>query len=132
MRPRFGAVGQHGSIAVIERFIKSLKTECVTRLPLVPLDRDRMAAELQLYLDWYNAHRPHESLDGRTPDEVYYRRRAANAKPRLETRADWPRESLCAAPQAPVRGPCGAHVELVIHLMAGRRYLPIIGLKRTA
>jgi transposase InsO family protein len=27
IRPRFGAVGQHGSIAVVERFIRSLKEE---------------------------------------------------------------------------------------------------------
>ena len=105
VRPRFGAVGQHGSIAVVERFIKSLKTECIAGLPFVPLTLDSMAAELQLYLDWYNAERPHEFLGGRTPDEVYYRRKAANTKPRLEPRADWPSASPCAAPQAPVRGP---------------------------
>jgi hypothetical protein len=125
-------VGQHGSIAVIERFIKSLKTECVTRLPLVPLDMGGMAAELRLYLDWYNAERPHEFLGGRTPDEVYYRRKAANAKPRLEPRTDWPRKSPCAAPQAPARGPCGAHVELDLDFMADRKHLPLIALKRTA
>ena len=34
--PRFGAVGKKGSIAVIERFIRSLKRECL-RVILVPL-----------------------------------------------------------------------------------------------
>jgi len=132
VRPRFGAVGQHGSIAVIERFIKSLKTECVAPLPLVPLDMGGMAAELRLCIDWYNGDRPHEFLGGKTPDEVYYRRKAANTKPRVEPRAGWPRESLCAAPQAPVRGPCGTHAELVIKFAASREHLPLIGLKRTA
>ena len=33
IRPRFGAVDQHGSIAVIERFIKTMKVQC-TRLIL--------------------------------------------------------------------------------------------------
>ena len=36
VRPRFGAVGKHGSIAVIERFILSLKTEFLRRI-FVPL-----------------------------------------------------------------------------------------------
>jgi transposase InsO family protein len=31
-RPRFGAVGQHGSIAVVERFIQTVKVECTRRL----------------------------------------------------------------------------------------------------
>jgi len=34
--PRFGAVGRHGSIALVERFILTLKNEC-TRIILVPL-----------------------------------------------------------------------------------------------
>jgi len=37
--PRFGAVGQHGSIALIERFILSLKNGCA-RIILVPLRTD--------------------------------------------------------------------------------------------
>jgi transposase InsO family protein len=32
IRPRFGAVGQHGSIAVVERFIQTVKVECTRRL----------------------------------------------------------------------------------------------------
>ena len=32
IRPRFGAIGQHGSIAVVERFILTLKTGCTQRL----------------------------------------------------------------------------------------------------
>jgi hypothetical protein len=27
---------------------------------------------LKAYLEFYNGIRPHQSLDGRTPDEVYY------------------------------------------------------------
>ena len=37
--PRFGAVGQHGSIAVIERFILSLKQEC-TRVIVIPIRKE--------------------------------------------------------------------------------------------
>jgi putative transposase len=132
IRPRFGAIGQHGSIAVIERFIKSLKTECVSALPIVPLELDLVAAEMRSYFDWYDAERPHETLGGRTPDEVYCRRRPANSKPRLETRIKWPRNSPCANPQAPVRGPCGACPELILDFVADRAHLPRIRLKRTA
>ena len=45
IKPRFGAVGQHGSIAVVERFILSLKNEC-TRVILVPLRREALRLEL--------------------------------------------------------------------------------------
>ena len=37
IRPRFGAVGQHGSIAVVERLIHTLKQSCTRLLTLVPL-----------------------------------------------------------------------------------------------
>jgi transposase InsO family protein len=37
IRPRFGAIGQHGSIAVVERFIRSMKSECTsTSSPATP------------------------------------------------------------------------------------------------
>jgi transposase InsO family protein len=32
IKPRYGAIGKHGSIAVIERFIRSLKYEYLNRL----------------------------------------------------------------------------------------------------
>ncbi len=38
-QPRYGAVGKHGSIAILERFIRSMKTECTRRI-LVPLGLD--------------------------------------------------------------------------------------------
>ena len=39
VKPQFGAVGKHGSIAVVEHFIRTLKDEC-TRRVVVPLRRD--------------------------------------------------------------------------------------------
>jgi len=47
IRPRFGAVGEYGSLAVIERFMRSLKAECTRRL-LVPLQLDAMREEIAL------------------------------------------------------------------------------------
>lgn len=49
---RRGAVGQSGSIAVIERFMRSLKNEC-TRQIVVPLSIDDMRTEITLYVTWY-------------------------------------------------------------------------------
>ena len=70
IKPRFGAVGKYGSIAIIERFMKSLKTEHLCRI-MVPMDPDEMFQEVRLYIDWYNEHRPHETLGAKTPEEVY-------------------------------------------------------------
>lgn len=70
IKPRFGAVGKYGSIAIIERFMKSMKTEHLCRI-IVPMDADEMFQEVSLYIDWYNGHRPHETLGAKTPEEVY-------------------------------------------------------------
>jgi len=67
---RYGAIGRHGSIAIVERFIRSMKSECTRRIQ-VPFRRDRVRGELALYVAWYNAHRPHSALAVRTPSEVY-------------------------------------------------------------
>ena len=74
---RFGAVGQHGSIALIERFIRTMKDEGTRRIP-VPRRRTDFHRQLDLFFAWYNAHRPHASLEGSTPDEVYCQQRPAN------------------------------------------------------
>ena len=34
-----------------------------------------MKVELARYFDFYNAHRPHQSLEYRTPDEMYFETR---------------------------------------------------------
>ncbi len=124
-------MGKHGSIAVVERFMRTLKDEC-TRRSLVPLDIARMRAELQTYVAWFNTERPHEHLDGSTPDEAYFGKKPANKAPRFEPRAKWPRRSPCASPQVPVRGPTGVKLQLNVSYHAGRRHLPVIRLKRTA
>jgi transposase InsO family protein len=69
IKARFGSIGEHDSIAVVERFILSLKNECTRRI-LVPLQIDDFRDELFVYCRWYNAIRPHQSRGGRTPSEV--------------------------------------------------------------
>ncbi len=131
IRPRYGAVGKHGSIAIVERFIRSMKSEGTRRI-YVPLRRDAMRRELGIYMTWYNEHRPHQSLDGCTPMEVYESAKPANKAARLEPRARWPRRRLCAAPAARVRGKCGVKFALVVGGAEGRRHLPVVELKLVA
>jgi transposase InsO family protein len=64
---RFGAVGQYGSLAILERLILTLKVEGVRSLVLVPLLARSFRHELRLFIDWYNGSRPHMALAGRTP-----------------------------------------------------------------
>jgi hypothetical protein len=90
IRLRRGDVGKHGSICVTERFIRSLKSEC-TRRTLVPFRLTEMRRELALYCAWYNEHRPHMWLGGRTPEEVYRCVPPAADSPRFEPRPRWPR-----------------------------------------
>ena len=129
--PRFGAVGQNGSIALIERFILTLKNECM-RIILVLLRRDAFHQELTSFATWYNHSRPHSSLDGKTPDEVYNDLVPAFEQPRYEPRARWPRSAPCASPRVPVAGRCGTPIRLHLRYHSGRQHLPIVDLRRAA
>ena len=71
IKQRFGAIGQYGSIAIIERLMRSIKDECTRRI-LVPLGEDGIRREVALFMNWYNQHRPHQSLGGRIPMDVYF------------------------------------------------------------
>jgi len=122
--PRFGAVGKHGSIVVVGRFHKSLKE--ILRLIVVPEDQAEFEREVALAIAWYNQHRPHMTLDGKTPNEVYFTRPPANEQPRFEPREHWPRGSPCAAPQVEIEGEPGDPAILEIDYLAGRRHLPVI------
>ena len=93
IRQRFGAVGKQGSIAVVERMIRTVKQECTRALPVVSLRRRSLQRELQFFLNWYHADRPHTALKGATPDEIYYGTRPACRRPRFEPRPGWPRAS---------------------------------------
>ena len=98
--PRFGAVGQHGSIALIERFILSLKDEYTRRI-LVALRKSVFVRELGRYVEWFNEYRPHSGLDGNSPHEVYHSLPPARQRSRFEPRRRWPRGVRCAAHKCP-------------------------------
>ena len=71
IKPRLGAIGQHGSIAVTERVNKTLKYEWLKRATFIK-DIDHLTDLCKEFELWYNNWRPHMTLDGLRPDDVYY------------------------------------------------------------
>jgi putative transposase len=68
---RFGAVGRSGSIALIERFWRTLKADL--RLPIFrPLTMADLEERLGYAVLHYSFHRPHRGLDGGTPAEAFF------------------------------------------------------------
>ncbi len=122
IRPRYGRVGEPASIAIVERFIRSMKQEC-TRSLLGPMSLNAMRREVRLYEIWYNTQRPHMGLAGQTPREVYEGRLAKRR--RFEPRPKWPHRSrrYRASSDKP---------RLAVSYLDGRKHLPIIELRRVA
>ena len=131
IRPRYGAVGKHGSIAIIERFIRSMKSEC-TRKIIVPFRLNAMRHEIACYATWFDEHRPHTALGGRTPLEVYRDLHPATEVPRFEPRSGWPWKSRCAGPVVRIKGKRGTRVGLVVSRFENRPHLSVVELRRAA
>jgi transposase InsO family protein len=70
VKQRFGAVGKHGSIAVTERLIWTLKREWLARGALIR-GLDHLGALLAEFEVYYNQHRCHQRLNGATPSILY-------------------------------------------------------------
>ncbi len=131
IKPRYGAVGRHGSLAVIERLIRTVKDECTRRI-MVPLRVEKVRAELDAFFRWYNGQRPHMALRGRTPDEVYFWRKAADEQPRYEPRRKYPRDAWCASTQTKVKGRRGVRLRLDVSHFEGRKHLPLLSVRPAA
>jgi transposase InsO family protein len=71
IKMRHGAVGQTHSLGLIDRFFRTVK-DTLSLLPLRPWCRKDIERKLQLVLLHYSYLRPHTSLGGFTPIEVYY------------------------------------------------------------
>ena len=71
IKPRLGAIGKHGSIAVTERVNKTLKYEWLKQIAFIK-GIDHLACLCKEFVIWYNSWRPHMTLDGIRPDDVYY------------------------------------------------------------
>ena len=131
IRVRFGAIGKHGSIAVVERFIRTMKAEATRRI-LVSHSKEAFCKELTSYFVWYNEHRPHTTLVGKTPNEVYFRLRPNNRRPRIEPRKRWPRRAPCAEPGTLIAGQPGDRFSFEVVFQDDKRHLPVVSLKRAA
>ncbi len=79
IKPRLGAIGKHGSIAVTERVNKTLKYEWLTRVALIK-GIDHLTELCNEFETWYNSWRPHMTLDGNRPDDVYYNCKSGKPK----------------------------------------------------
>jgi hypothetical protein len=104
----------------------------ILRLIVVPEDQSRFEHEVACILDWYNDARPHMTLNGKTPNEVYFARSPANEQTRIEPRKDWPRGSPCSKPQVDIDGAPGDPMIFEIDCLEGRRHLPIIHVRHAA
>jgi putative transposase len=122
IRRRFGFLGEPASLGIVERFIRSMNQECFRRL-LVPMTVGGMLGELRCYATWFNDHRPHTTLDGRTPREVFIGR--TRRRRRIETRPRWPHQPRGHSPH-------GERLALDVGYIAGRKHLPVIELRRAA
>ena len=71
VKPRFGAIGKKGSIALIERLWRTLKDALGLRL-LRPLVAEDLMEKVELGLLHYAYFRPHQGLGGSTPAEVHF------------------------------------------------------------
>jgi putative transposase len=70
VKQRFGAVGKHGSIAVTERVIRTLKYEWLRRAPLIR-GLDHLESLLADFVCYYNSWRPHTTLKGAIPELIH-------------------------------------------------------------
>jgi len=84
IKPRFGAVGKSGSIAVTERVIKTLKYEWLRRVPIIK-SFDHLMSLCTEFESWYNTWRPHMTLDGFRPDDLYYGRKPETLNRKAKT-----------------------------------------------
>ena len=76
---RFGAIGKHGSISVTERVNKTLKYEWLKRVAFIK-GIDHLTDLCKEFELWYNIWRPHMTLEGLRPDDVYYNNTGRDAK----------------------------------------------------
>jgi hypothetical protein len=89
-----------------------------------------MIHETKLFFDWYNKYRPHMTLNGKIPNEVYYHHHTANAKPRIETRPKVKHSTPCAKPRMCIAGKSGTKIKLHLEFLEGRLHLPIFKVER--
>ena len=73
-----------GNIAVTERVIKTLKCEWLRCVPVIK-GLDHLTLLCTEFQSWYNARRPHMTLEGFRPDDLYYKREPEKPKRNAKT-----------------------------------------------
>ena len=84
IKHRLGAINKHGSIAVTERVNKTLKYEWLNKVAIVK-GFDHLTKLCTEFETWYNSWRPHMTLDGIRPDDLYYGNKPDKPKPDAKT-----------------------------------------------
>jgi len=86
IRQRFGAIGKTGSIAIIERFWRTLKN--LLGLPFAPpFLRSELERRLDATITYYAEMKPHHGLGGDTPSDRYFERETTSQNLRSPPRA---------------------------------------------
>ena len=119
-KPRFGAVGKHGSIAVIERLWRTLKSEGWRRLPSLPWSLSAASAEIRVFVAWYHEQRPHQGIGGQKPG---LRGKRLRRQPRIELRREYR-----GARDHPSRVRHVEQLRLSVEPFRGREHLPVLSL----
>jgi len=88
--------------------------------------------QIDQWITWFNEHRPHTALGGRTPTEAYRRIAPANRRPRWEPRKRWPRDAGFAGPKAKTRDDPGMRLELVVTQLDDQKHLHVVKFRRAA
>ncbi len=127
---KLARAGIHIGKTTVERFHRTFKE--ILRQTTVPEDQTEFERECSLIIAWYNERRPHNTLVGKTSNEVYFSRPPANEQPRLEPHDRWPRGSPCARPLVEIDGKPGDPIVVEIDCLKGRRYLPVVRAQRAA
>lgn len=70
MKQRFGAIGEHGSTAVTERVILTLKQDWLRRVPLIQ-GLDHLSQVLDGFSEYYGHWRGHSTIGGAAPSAIH-------------------------------------------------------------
>jgi hypothetical protein len=97
----------------------------------VPLRLSDFNEEFIRYVVWYNEHRPHQYLHGRTPNEVYDCRFPARDDPRLEPRTKYPLKARNGN-HASTLVHRATNLQVVVTHLDNRRHLPLVSIKQAA
>jgi transposase InsO family protein len=112
IRHRFGAVGKTGSIALIERFFRTLQDTMAVRLR-PPLLLDDLVARLEVVLAYYCWLRPHSALANDAPAERLATDRVSGPDPLPAVTTGLP-VPVSPLPVSPPRGRRGEHIPVVV------------------